>query len=51
MHGLVSDIDAAHPTMTIASSREYAERTEAETILRILKFITVKHAQGLADAA
>src|SRR5262249_39359198 len=40
MHCLVSDIDAARPTMTVASSREYAERTEAETILRILKFIT-----------
>ncbi|MGH9936228.1 MAG: Clp protease N-terminal domain-containing protein [Blastocatellia bacterium] len=51
MHGLVSDIEAARPAMTVASSREYAEKVEAETILRILKFITGKYAQGLANAA
>ena len=49
--GLVSDIEAARPTMTVASSREYVERVEAETILRILKFITDKFAQELADDA
>lgn len=51
MHGLVSDIEAARPTMTVASSREYAEKIEAETILRILKSITGKYAQEFADAA
>ena len=44
-HGLVSDIEADRPTMSVASSREYVERTEAETILRILKSITGKYAQ------
>jgi hypothetical protein len=48
--GLVSDIEAARPTMTVASSREYVERIEAETILRILKSITIKYARELADA-
>jgi Clp amino terminal domain, pathogenicity island component len=48
--GLVSDIEAARPTMTVASSREYVERIEAETILRILKSITGKYAQELAAA-
>jgi len=47
--GLVSDIEAARPTMTVASSREYVERIEAETVLRILKFITGKYARELAD--
>src|SRR5215510_6342640 len=47
--GLVSDIEAARPMMTVASSREYVERVEAETILRTLKFITDKFAQELAD--
>jgi len=47
--GLVSDVEAARPTMTVASSREYVERVEAETILRILKFITGKYTQELAD--
>jgi TATA-binding protein-associated factor Taf7 len=36
--------------MTVASSREYVERIEAETILRILKSITIKYARELADA-
>jgi Clp amino terminal domain, pathogenicity island component len=51
MRGLVSDIEADRPTMTVASSREYAEKVEAETILRVLKSITGKCAQGVADAA
>jgi hypothetical protein len=51
MRGLVSDIEADRPTMTVASSREYAEKVEAETILRVLKSITGKCAQRVADAA
>src|SRR5262245_47352989 len=47
--GLVSDIEAARPAMTVATSREYAEKVEAETILRILKSITGKYARELAD--
>src|SRR5262245_26087046 len=50
MHGLVSDIEADRPKLTVASSREYAEKIEAETILRILKFITGKYSQDLAES-
>ena len=50
-HGLVDDIEALQPTMTVALSRAYSEKVEAETILRILKSITGKCAQGLADVA
>ncbi|HKE05998.1 MAG TPA: Clp protease N-terminal domain-containing protein [Blastocatellia bacterium] len=49
MKGLVSDIEDDRPTMTVASSREYSEKIEAETILRILKYITGKYAQELTD--
>lgn len=51
MHGLVSEMEADRPAMTVASSREYAEKIEAEAIFRILKFITGKYAQKLAAAA
>jgi hypothetical protein len=51
IRGLVSDIEASRPTMTVASSREYSVKVEAETIVRILKFITGKFAQGAADPA
>src|SRR5262249_3778294 len=50
-HGLVEDIEDLRPTMTVALSRAYSEKVEAETILRILKSITSKYAQGLADVA
>jgi len=49
MHGLVSDIEADRPNLTVASSREYSEKIEAETILRILKFITGKYSQDLTE--
>src|SRR5262245_42619047 len=49
--GMVSDIEADRPTMTVASSREYSEKVEAEAILRILKSITGKYARELADGA
>jgi hypothetical protein len=51
VHGLVSDFEKDSPTITVASSREYAERSEAETILRILKSITGKYTYELASAA
>jgi hypothetical protein len=41
-HGLVDDIEALRPTMTVALSRAYSEKVEADTILRILKSITGK---------
>jgi hypothetical protein len=44
-HGLVADMDAPRPTMTVALSRAYSETLEAETVLRILKSITGKYAQ------
>src|SRR4030095_4784834 len=50
-HGQVADIEGPRPTMTVALSRAYSEKVEAETILRILKSITSKFAQGLADVA
>src|SRR5215831_6202219 len=50
-HGLVDDIEALQPTMAVALSRAYSEKVEAETILRILKSITSKYAQGLANDA
>src|SRR5262249_2026491 len=43
-HGLVADIEALRPTMTVSLSRAYSEKVEAETILRILKSITGKFA-------
>jgi hypothetical protein len=43
-HGLVDDFEALLPTMTVALSRAYSEKAEAETILRILKSITGKFA-------
>src|SRR5215813_8694205 len=49
MKGVVSEIEDDRPTMIVASSREYSEKIEAETILRILKFITGKNAPELAD--
>ena len=49
-HGVISDVEADRPTITVASSREYGEKVEAETILRILKSITGRYSQELADA-
>jgi hypothetical protein len=45
VHGLVADMDAPRPTMTVALSRAYSGTVEAETVLRILKFIIGKYAQ------
>jgi hypothetical protein len=50
LHGLVSEFESDRPAMTVTSSREYGEKTEAETILRILKFITGKYVQKVAAA-
>jgi len=41
--GLVSDFETEQPVMTVSMSREYAEKTEAEAILQILKFISGKY--------
>jgi Clp amino terminal domain, pathogenicity island component len=50
-HGLVADIEAPRPTMTVALSRAYSETVEAETVLRILKSITSKFAQEVVNLA
>lgn len=42
VRGLVIDIEADKPTLQIESSREYAEKLEAETILKLLKQIVSK---------
>ncbi len=39
----VSEIDTDLPTLRIEPSREYTEKTEAETIFKILKKIVSKH--------
>jgi len=51
VHGLVVDFEASRPTMTVALSRAYSATIEAETIIRILKYITGKYAQEVADLA
>jgi hypothetical protein len=50
VHGLVTDIEAQRPTMTVALSRAYSGTTKAWTILRILKSITTRFEQDLTDA-
>lgn len=40
--GIVEELEAEQPMMTVEFSREYVEKIEAETILQILKFIVAK---------
>ena len=40
--GIVEELEAEQPMMTVELSREYVEKIEAETILQILKFIVAK---------
>lgn len=42
IRALVQEIDTDRPQMTLESSREYVEKIEAETILKILKQIVEK---------
>lgn len=46
IHTMIEDINTDMPHMTIESSREYVQRLEMETILRLLKQIVV--AQGMS---
>lgn len=48
---LVEEIEGDMPAMTVESSREYAEKIEAEKIFQILKCIAGRFVQELADAA
>jgi hypothetical protein len=43
----VTDIETDLPTLRVEYSREYTEKTEAETILKILKRIVAKYLQPL----
>jgi hypothetical protein len=43
VRGLVSEIDSERPVIIIEHSREYAEKSEADTILRILKSVVIKN--------
>jgi hypothetical protein len=45
----VSDIEAFKPTIVVESSREYSEKLEAETILKILKGIVSKRLTASAE--
>lgn len=42
IRAIVEEIDSSEPKMTIESSREYVEKLEAETILKIMKQIVSK---------
>ena len=44
--GEISNLENARPVMSVKSSREYIERTEAEIILGILKAIVAKNEQN-----
>ena len=44
LRAVVNAIDTDLPVMTVETSREYKEKIEAETILRILKSIMLKYA-------
>jgi hypothetical protein len=45
----VTNLDSDLPTLQLEYSREYAEKLEAETILKILKQIVAKHLQPVAN--
>ncbi len=44
----VENLEANLPTLRVEYSREYAEKTEAETILKILKFVVAKYLNQLS---
>lgn len=50
-HAEVSKLESEFPILTVASSREYTEKIEAEAIFQILKVIIGKHPQAMAAAA
>ncbi len=45
----VKDIDTDAPTMTVEFSREYSQRIEGETIVKILKHIVALHADTIYE--
>jgi hypothetical protein len=50
VRAIVGDLDSESPTMTLEPSREYVQKVEAETILRILKRIVTTSTATLAEA-
>lgn len=49
VYGIVTGFEATMPSLTVLFSREYAERLEATTILRILKSIVQRFATTSTD--
>jgi hypothetical protein len=49
LRAIVTDIDSDAPRMTLEPSREYVQKLEAETILRILKRIVLSYTATLAE--
>lgn len=45
LRAIVQEIDTHNPKLTLESSREYVEKIEAETILKILKLIVTRQIQ------
>lgn len=50
VRAIVGDLDSESPTMTLEPSREYVQKVEAETILKILKRIITTYTTNLAEA-
>ena len=46
LRAIIQDIDTKRPQLTLESSREYVEKIEAETILKILKLIVMRQING-----
>ena len=42
MRAEVSEIESDRPTLKVESSQEYSEKSDAETILKVLKSIVAK---------
>jgi hypothetical protein len=50
VYATVQQIDSDSPSLTVELSREYTQKTEAETILLILKQIVARYAEHLPDS-
>ena len=50
VRAIVSGLDIAKPTLYVESSREYAEKVDAETILKLLKVIVARYCNASTEA-
>lgn len=50
LRAVITHLDSDLPTMTLEPSREYVQKLEAETILKILKHIVTTYTATLAEA-